>query len=86
MAMDELRAYGICRSCFEPYLSSRGCPRCDHAGDARAAVAEAPAVLPVELELERQPQLHRMMPRAAFAVVGAAVLVIALIAVAIQAA
>ncbi|HTM19304.1 MAG TPA: hypothetical protein VL172_02315 [Kofleriaceae bacterium] len=84
--MDELRAYGICRSCFEPYLSRRGCPRCDGAERAGPAAAEAPAVLPVELELERQADLHRMVPRAAFAVVGAAVLVITLIAVAIQAA
>jgi len=85
--MQDLRAYGICRSCFEPYLSHRGCPRCDHDADARVAPIERAGVLPLDLELERQaPELHRLMPRTVFAVVGAALVVLALIAAAMQAA
>ncbi len=83
--MQDLRAYGICRSCFEPYLSSRGCPRCDRDADARVAPVQGAAVLPVDLELERQaPELHRLMPRTVFATVGAAIVVLALIAAAMQ--
>jgi len=87
--MHDLRAYGICRSCFEPYPSHRGCPRCEHDADARIAQPIEPAsVLPLDLEPARapEPSLRPPLPRAAFALVGAAVVAIALIAVAIQAA
>jgi hypothetical protein len=86
MQVQELRAYGICQSCFEPYPSHRGCLRCERGADARVPMAEGATVLPVDIEMERQAELHRVMPKAFFAVVGATVVVVALIAVAIQAA
>jgi hypothetical protein len=83
-AMDVLRAYGVCRSCFEPYDARRGCLRCDRDADARVPVAEAAGVLPIDIEAERQPELHRMMPRPLLALVGGAFVVVILIAAAIQ--
>jgi hypothetical protein len=84
--MDELRAYGVCQSCFEPYLARRGCQRCDRGADTRTPVTDAASVLPVDIELERQIEPHRIMPRPVFALLGAALVVVTLIAAAIQAA
>ncbi len=84
--MDDLRAYGVCQSCFEPYLARSGCLRCARGADTRIPLADEASVLPVDIEIERQIEPHRMMPRPIFAVLGAALVVGTLIAAALQAA